>query len=637
MGVHKVSLQVWLPFVRDTNNQGVSSVAPNITSTYGSITSNGKLGDCFHTTSTGDLDTGYSVDLTKTSVSLCGWFKFNKAEIQAVVETKTYTSSATNATANLIGNNSYGGIGICFTTNNLYADSKVLSALNIFGALRTTTPASNYTTTTKTITFDEWIHICVVYDKEALKLFSYFNGQLYATTNITAFTEAVIRDIYINYAHIYAGNGPACAIPYYCNDLRVYNHALSAKEIKELSKGLVAHYTLADAYLESTTNLTNVQYLATSGTSTWGGHTYSKTAVSATDYPILCDTCTRVDITYSGSGGGGCGYAVHNNISATGSTTYTYSLYIKSTIGYDTRSVANILYILEYDTNSTRLKEYGVFNTSRMNPLGNGWYRCWGTFTTQTTTTKLDIRFYVYPDSDAQYYIGCWQLEQKDHMTPYVLGTRNDNTTVYDSSGYCHNGSTLGALSTSSDSARYSISTAFDGSSSGVLLENLILSPIINSDITYSFWIKPNGESGARSIYFGSYSSTSWSVEKLTNNNLRLYWNGSPDESCTGATISDGIWQHICIAKKGTNEIKVYINGVLKWTSTAAHSALTFPTTYRIGRDTRSGDGTPYKGQMSDFRIYATCLSADDIKELYQVGASIDKSGNMYAYELKEV
>jgi len=39
------------------------------------------------------------------------------------------------------------------------------------------------------------------------------------------------------------------------NDVRVYSHALSAKEVEEIAKGLVLHYQLNDPYIESTTNL----------------------------------------------------------------------------------------------------------------------------------------------------------------------------------------------------------------------------------------------------------------------------------------------------------------------------------------------------------------------------------------------
>ena len=210
------------------------------------------------------------------------------------------------------------------------------------------------------------------------------------------------------------------------------------------------------------------------------------------------------------------------------------------------------------------------------------------------------------------------------------------NNIVFDSSGYKNNGTLISAPTLSTDSARYSKSTSFDGTDDGILIQDLQLSNIINSEVTYAFWIKPNGEAGARSVYFGSYSGISWSIEKTTGNILRLYWNGSPDETTWGVAIADNIWQHICITKKGTNDIKVYINGEQKWVSTAAHNALTFPTTYRIGRDVRSGDNIPYKGLMSDFRIYATALSAEDVAELYHTAASIDSQGNLFCGEVVE-
>jgi hypothetical protein len=39
---------------------------------------------------------------------------------------------------------------------------------------------------------------------------------------------------------------------------------------------------------------------------------------------------------------------------------------------------------------------------------------------------------------------------------------------------------------------------------------------------------------------------------------------------------------------------------------------------------------------MSDFRIYCTALTAEQVKELYDTSATIDKNGNIYVREVIE-
>ena len=46
--------------------------------------------------------------------------------------------------------------------------------------------------------------------------------------------------------------------------------------------------------------------------------------------------------------------------------------------------------------------------------------------------------------------------------------------------------------------------------------------------------------------------------------------------------------------------------------------------------------GPFFNGKMSDLRIYATALSEDDIKELYNVPTSLDNNGNIFTGELIE-
>ena len=237
-----MALRVWLPLNGNLNNYGLSDVT--VTNNGATVDDNGKIGKCYKVTSQQSL--GYIPNFNNKGLSLCGWFKFNKSEINDITSVLTYDSSYNTCTGNLIGNNSYGGIGLIWQTNDIYSSGS-LTSISIRSTLRTSTSGS-IVTSRFVIEFDKWIHIILTWDPNTHVLSLYKDGALVnSILNISAFTDGVSRELYINYRGVYGGNAKAPAIPIYENDIRVYDHALSPKEVYELSKGLIVHYKLNES------------------------------------------------------------------------------------------------------------------------------------------------------------------------------------------------------------------------------------------------------------------------------------------------------------------------------------------------------------------------------------------------------
>ena len=96
-------------------------------------------------------------------------------------------------------------------------------------------------------------------------------------------------------------------------------------------------------------------------------------------------------------------------------------------------------------------------------------------------------------------------------------------------------------------------------------------------------------------------------------------------------------WYHFVIVcpNGGSNASrKLYINGV-EQTATSNQDYWVYSLDQlQIGKRSSSSDG--FVGKMSDFRAYATALSATQVAELYNTAVSVANNGTLMGYELVE-
>lgn len=444
----------------------------------------------------------------------------------------------------------------------------------------------------------DWVHVCVTYQNPTGKI--YINGTLKQT-----FSGAYNADDF-NFTCQVIHNSTTHRM----QDFRLYDHCLSEKEVREISKGLCLHYKLSKNVNESTTNLLPAAvYNHTGGVGAyWGG------VIAATTY----DGYKCFSVTNNTSNNYGDGF-IANAATISDGVVYTYSGDIFVPSGKSFR---------------VGMRTSGGGNGFNTTIVGNGAWQHFSKTFTATSSYNGSIEGSensAYSDSTV-YYIKNLQLEQKDHETPFVAGTRS-NSIEPDVSGFNHNGTLNGDISCCADTSKYLCSMQSPNGTDYVKSSLSMALP----QATFSFWICPSSSNGGYSIVtsnYGNPSSGFWIASNCESQGLWFYNGGYA--RCSG-TLTNDTWYHGCLTYNA-GVFKWYKNGVLNSTTDLSSKGTTIPLTNICVGNSYTGTSwnTKQYGKISDFRIYATCLSDADVLDLYHTAASIDNNGNLFVGEVVE-
>ena len=596
-------LCLWLPFTDGTTeNYGLTNM--DVIDYETSVYNQGKLGKCRSFVGNGylQLSNAFGIESGK-DFSCCYWIK----------EISNNTLSQFRVVYQC-GNLIIGHYGNKF---NIYSNSNALDL------------TYNCDTT-------EWVHCCMTYQCSDNTVAIYINGvkcstsqpkNLTGLSNTTAFIGKRSSDTYL-----FEG---------YLNDFRIYNTCLSPRQVKEISKGLVCHYPLGeiDGKISGRNLIKNGKGNVKAG--------FFKNFPTVTDEYAeftLKSKKTYPSINLNDGFVYGCReYDVGEK--------YTWSYDIMYTVwNFPTGSNRAEFWMGQRYTiapsGETATGTWSKVTQHNLPVIGqngcklNKWYHVKQTVTipdpaSSNVKQQAIIAFYnSNADVEASFTarIKNVKLEKSSTTTPWTPAPEDDasfyDNVIYDTSGYCNNGSVTDSTcpTWSSDTPRYKGSYVFNGSNQYFTFHNPISSAF--DEFSISCWVKFDDTTG---------NSTICTMRTVIGNGIALFKVGNKirfDDNAqftfSDYTISANEWTHVVVTRASSAK-KLYINGELKQlTSTVGDMANVYDIG-SIGASSASGNGSGNytKGNISDFRIYATALDNQTIEELYKVGALVDNNGNL--------
>lgn len=574
-----MALKLWLPLQGDLHNQGLYNLPdPSVSSV--TWDPNGKLGYCSNKTAIWHLQN----EIVENIWSIAIW-----------INNKSGSWSSSN--------------NIIFCKNASTSEGHIY--FSIKGGTQFIVGVNKYTENSYAFNFEanKWYHLAATYNGYTLKM--YINGEeVKSVVDTTEYVEGRNNiGLCCRSANTSGTSRTGQISAYYCNDLRLYDHALSKTEIKEISQGLILHYKLDGILGGLNPNLFKSIPKA-----------YSSSSYGAYDL-----------------------YLTENLVEG---ETYTVQLW-DITISHTGKIAGNNLGIsLYWGGGSVNLGSWSgsIFSTGHADYVSKT-ITITSTQASHTQAANAWLRLYnSVPLVDGTKYmkIGKWKIEKGSIATPWCPTVEEigiDTTKIIDSSGYNNHGTITGILTTSNTGGRYNSCTYID---SGNI--NYITTPILNlpgDAITLNFWFKSTNTSPGSNYHMplegtaNSNQSYECSIYKTGYYRSGLVVDGVRKvDNCTSTKLTDGNW-HMCTTTYDGTTIKRYVDAISEKDTTVTGTLVT-STAFVLGH---YGSRTSYyskESYESDVRIYTTALSQQDIEELYHTSLKIDNFNKIHTFELEE-
>lgn len=598
-----MSLKVWLPLIDNLNNQGTDTI--NIQNNGATVNSSGKLGSC------------YSFNGSSNYL----FSEYNFYNLNYSVSAWIYTTSA-SATQTIVCDRTAVGYGF--------------STFLIGGKLRIDAGGNNLQwTTSYSYPANTWFHLAVTYDGTNV---SYYINGVFKEKKAQALNSSYWGNITSIGASQANGSGYGNYLNGRLNDIRIYDHCLSDKEVKEISQGLVLHYKLdgwsggigdnliLNTKLLSISSSRYVKYCSKRGDST-------RQLRPDGFYEVNCTASWQGLSTWA------------NSQELIVGQKYTYSFYF-----YTDGSTKNLsFYPMMYNSGGTR-------DTSSTLPISvdgsayvNGNAKSFGSFSNTTPVRHyvtfewnstmasiisnggtIELSIQVHGTFNSGEY-GCLYAPKLEigpintAWSPAPSELEIDTYKIVDSSGYSRNGLVSGTAITQGDSdKRYNFSSKFTGAQ----LIEAPWNPAGTNSFTISGW------------FYNSGGTTYYAAKNTYNTYVCLEQSRYFVYSYSGSayvgnyTSTPNVWQHIVLVHDDVSKkLKLYIDGSFISEVTTNGTLYDSDILDIGGRQ----DSAQYIGKMADFRIYATALSAADILDLYHTSTNIDNLGDIHSFEFNEV